>query len=377
MKNFVLNCILYISKYILKFIYFFIKIFPTKKNKITMLSRQSNTISLDFQLIKEKVEEKDENISIVVLCKKIPKGLLKKLGYCFYMLKTLYHIATSSICIIDGYNIQISALKHKKELKIIQIWHSMGAIKKFGYQILNKNEGSNYNTAKIMQMHKNYTNVICTSNATKEFYSEAFGIEKDKILTLGMPRIDYLLGKDIEKKQEELYNQYPDLKEKCKIVYVPTFRKGTKIPYEEIIKEFSNNDKYKLIIRPHPLDKEAVDSKYLIDSKYETQDLIKIADYVITDYSAVAFEAAVLEKKLFFYLYDIKEYNENRGLNINLKEEMPQSTFSEIKDIKYAIENNDYEYENMKNFKEKYVETADTNNTERITDYVLGLIKNK
>ena len=374
MKNFVLNSVLYISKYVLRFIYFFIKIFPIKQNKITMISRQSNTINMDFKLIKDKLEEKNENISIVVLCKQIPKSFLKKIGYCFYILKTLYHIATSSVCIIDGYCIQISALNHKKNLKVIQIWHSMGAIKKFGFQILNKNEGSNYNTAKIMRMHQNYTNVICTSEATKKFYSEAFKIEENKILTLGMPRIDYLLGKDIIEKQDEFYIQYPSLKEKIKVLYVPTFRKGNEIPYKGIIDNFMD-DKYKLIIKPHPLDKTKIDDKFLIDSKYQTQDLIKIADYVITDYSAIAFEAAILEKKLFFYLYDIEEYKENRGINIDLKKQMPQSTFFKIEDIKSAIENETYQYEDLKRFKEKYVETADTNNSARIADYILSLIK--
>ena len=34
---------------------------------------------------------------------------------------------------------------------------------------------------------------------------------------------------------------------------------------------------------------------------------------MITDYSAVAFEVAILEKPLFFYLYDIEKYENARG----------------------------------------------------------------
>ena len=195
MKVFLLSCILYIVKLGMSFIYFFIKIFPIQKNKVTLLSRQSNEINVDFDMLLDELK-KQENIKIVVFCKKIPKKLGKRIGYCFYIIKCLYHIATSKVCVVDGYSIPISSLKHKKQLVIIQIWHAMGAIKQFGKQALDKQEGSKTIIANIMKMHENYTYVMCTSNATKKFFAQGFGIDEKQILTLGMPRIDYLLGKD-------------------------------------------------------------------------------------------------------------------------------------------------------------------------------------
>ena len=191
--NLILIPILYIAKIGLNIIYFFIKLFARQKNKVTMLSRQSNNINLDFRLLKEEIEmskDNNTNIEIKILCKMIPKTFLGKIKYCFYMIKCLYHIATSKICIIDGYNIAISALKHKRNLEIIQIWHAMGAIKKFGYQVLGKEEGSNEKIAKIMKMHANYNMVTCTSEATRKIFSEAFNTDIEKIKVLGMPRKD-------------------------------------------------------------------------------------------------------------------------------------------------------------------------------------------
>ncbi len=119
-------------------IYFFIKLFPIKKNKITMLSRQSNNINIDFEMLIDELNNRDKNLDIEVLCRKIPQGLGGKIKYCFFIIKCLYHISTSKVCIVDGYSIPISALKHKKELMVIQIWHAMGAIKQFGRQVLRK-----------------------------------------------------------------------------------------------------------------------------------------------------------------------------------------------------------------------------------------------
>ena len=137
MKDFILKSALYIMKVVLDFIYFFIKLFPMQKNKVLMLSRQSNEIYIDFELLKNEIE-KNKNIKVKVLCKKIPKDFLGKIQYCFYTIKCMYHIATSKVCIVDGYVIPISILKHKKSLIIVQIWHAMGAIKKFGRQVLDK-----------------------------------------------------------------------------------------------------------------------------------------------------------------------------------------------------------------------------------------------
>ncbi len=371
MKNFILKCGLYTLKGIMSFIYFFIKLFPTKQNKVLMISRQSNEPSIDFNVLKDEFLKTNSNVQIKILCKKIPKKFIKRIGYCFYIIKCMYHIATSSVCIVEGYVIPVSALKHKKNLIIVQIWHALGAIKKFGKQILNQKEGSSSVVANIMEMHKNYTFVTCASKATKEFYAEAFGIEKEKILVLGMPRIDYLLGKDnkINENIEKLLKEYPKLKEKKNILYVPTFRKGESTSIEKLVK-LVDETKYNLIIRLHPLEKTLIDSKYTVNAKYSTFELLKIADYVITDYSAIAFEATVVNKPIFFYLYDLNKYEENRGLNVNLNKEMKQVTFSNIEDIISIIKQEKYPYKEYEKFKQKYIETLDTNNSKRIIETI-------
>ena len=220
-------------------------------------------------------------------------------------------------------------------------------------------------------MHANYDLITCTSKETKKIYAEAFNTSADKIQVWGMPRIDYILGKDdeINEKIKKLYFEYPKLEKKETILYVPTFRKGETIEVDKII-EAVDKEKYNLIIRLHPLDNTKVDSKYIINGKYSTIDLIKIADYVITDYSAIAFEAAILNKQLYFYLYDIDKYKMDRGLNIDLKKEMPISTKEDIKDIVEIIKKDTYNFEELEKFKEKYVQTVDTNNTARIVEYI-------
>ena len=130
-----------IGIFFMKIIYFFMKLFKTK-NKIVFISRQSDKLSLDFSLLKEEIE-KNSNIELVFITKKVEKNFRSVFKSIFIMLKQMYHLATSKVCVIDGYNITVSVLKHKKDTKVIQMWHALAAIKKFGYQTIGYADGIN------------------------------------------------------------------------------------------------------------------------------------------------------------------------------------------------------------------------------------------
>ena len=118
---------------ILKIIYFPFKCLKTQK-KVVYISRQFNNGTLDFKLIEEKMHELHPDVKNVVLAKRMDKGIINQIKYFFHMFKQMYHIATAKVVITDSYCIVLSVLKHKKETKVIQIWHAISAIKKFGYR---------------------------------------------------------------------------------------------------------------------------------------------------------------------------------------------------------------------------------------------------
>ncbi len=360
-----------ISKVFLNIIYFFLKCIPSKE-KVVLLSRQSSKPSIDFKLIEKGILKRNNKVQVKVLCKTLDNNLTERIKYCFYILKCMYHIATAKVCILDGYSIPISILKHKKKLEIIQIWHASGAIKKFGYQSLNKKEGRGTGVAKVMNMHKNYSYVMAPSDATAEFYEEAFQVDKEKIFINRLPRLDYLLEENLdESKVEEFYTEYPEYESKKIILYVPTFRKDTdNTKYIQKLINGVDFSKYNLIIKLHPLDKSGNIKKYTVNKKYSTYDLIKIADFIITDYSAVAFDTSILKKPLYFYVYDIDEYKKSRGLNVDLFKEINNATSTNAKEIIKSIENAEYDYEELEKFRSKYMGNDYYNNTSKLVDFI-------
>lgn len=307
---------------LLKLIYFPIKMLKVQ-NKVVYISRQFNNETLDFKLIQEKMIEKYPNTKNVILAKRMENGIINKIRYFLHMFVQMYHVSTSKVVIVDSYCIIVSVLKHKKETKIIQIWHAISAIKKFGYQTIGKTTGTDIKLAKNMCMHKNYDYVLCSSKVTAKYFEEAFNISNEKIKYLALPRLDYILQEDDEK-TEEIYNTYPELKDKINILYVPTFRKFKKVKINDVIQRIDTK-KYNLIVKLHPLDKKNYTylqkDGVIYDDKFKSYDLLKMCDKVITDYSSLAMESSLLGKPLYFYIYDVKLYQEDPGLNFNFKKE--------------------------------------------------------
>lgn len=354
----------------LNIIYLPMKLLPTK-NKIIMVSRQSNEISLDFKMLKERINNDHPEIEVIVMTRKIPNEIIKFPGYFYHLLVQMYHLATSKVAITDSYGIAISILKHKKRLKIIQIWHALGAIKKFGYQTIGKAAGHSDEVAKSLRMHKNYDHILAVSDATADYFCEAFNISDDKVMNLALPRTEYILTED-KQKSDEIRAYYNIREEKENILYAPTFRKHKKIQLAELIEQI-DFDRFNLIIKLHPLDMKTVDipviDGLIIDTEFITYDLAKFCDRIITDYSALGIEVSLLNKPLYFYVYDINEYKDNPGLNIDLQSEMREYAIESARTLAQALRE-EYDFEILNGFKNKYIDLDCRDATNKLSDFI-------
>ncbi len=344
--------IIKIGIFFLNIIYSFFKLFKTQ-NKITFISRQSNSITLDYKILSNKINKEMNDYKTVILCKKLEN----KLSYIFHMFRQMYHIATSKIVILDSYCIVISVLKHKKSLKIIQIWHAVGSMKKFGYAMIDKKEGTKKEIAQVMKMHKNYDYVLISSmNYVKDFI-EGFNISKNIIKEIPLPRVDLLVDKEYKnKKREELYKKIPELKDKKNILYCSTFRKeenDNKHVYDLI--DCIDFSKYNLLYQPHPLSKEKFDDKRIIKNFNSTFDALFVADYVISDYSSIIYEAGLLNLPVYIYAYDWDLYKTKREINYDIEHDTPTIFTKNPKIIINAIENNNFDFKKFKKFINKNV----------------------
>lgn len=346
------------------------------KNKITFISRQSDIISDDFSVISDTLKKKDPNIEIIILTKKLDRSLSHRLSYPFHMLKQMYHLSTSKVVILDGYCIVASVLPHKKGTTLIQMWHSAGAIKKFGWQTIGKPSGTTESIAQKMHMHDKYDIVIAPSRRTSEFYSEGFNTELNKFKIICPPHIEKLFkgSRDISNVLRKKYN-IPN--SKSIILYAPTFRKGKSIQCAELAKKL-DPEKYILVYKPHPLDDVSeLPRNAITESDDTTYDWLIASDIIISDYSALVLESALLNKKLFLYLYDESEYKKDPGLNIIPENEaIKNMIFRNADELEYLLKK-PYDYNSLKVFSEKYFECDPENSVESYIKLIEEAINNE
>ena len=369
-----MTIIVKIGKIFLNIIYFFMKLFPTR-NKITFLSRQSNKIPLDFELIINEL--KKEKYEITVLCHRLEgtKDTKKELiKFISTTLKSMYHLATSRVCIIDSYSIPVSILKHKKTLTIIQIWHAMGKIKQTGYQTLGKKDGRNPKLAKALNLHKNYDIVVAGAKAWNFAYCASFNIEESKLWNIGLPRAAYIYNNK-NKIKNKIYKKYPEFKTKEVILYSPTFRANKNSELEALINNV-DYEKYHLIITGHPKHKLNIDdSKVYRCNDINIFELLTICDYFICDYGSLAVEAAVLNKKTYYYLFDYEDYIKSNGLNFDPLKELPSLTFKSAKNLLENLEKNNYDEKAFKEYRKKYVPKDFNLATKKLAEYINDKMK--
>jgi len=90
-------------------------------------------------------------------------------------------------------------------------------------------------------------------------------------------------------------------------------------------------------------------------------ELLSVADYVVTDYSAFVFEAAVADKPIFLYTPDINEYVDKRGFCIDFRKELPADTHESARELWEAVKNCEFSMERVKRFSDKFVDTGGHN----------------
>lgn len=365
--------IIEVFKLLLNIIYIPYRLLKTK-HKVTFISRQSNKISIETEMIVERLNKSDNDLKIITINKKLDKNLKSIIENFLLLFKQMYHITTSKVVIIDGYCIPVSILRHKKDLIIIQTWHAAGIIKKIGLQTLETKSKFSKKIAVSMNMHKNYTYVISSSKETTKIFTKAFNVNKKQILEFGTPMLDYVYHQKNNKK-EEILNKNPHIN-KPMILYLPTLRKNGKIDLDSFVNWFDFNN-YDLVVKLHPVNKDVkLNKKIKKISGFKTEDLISAAEYVITDYSNVAFLAALSNTKVLFYIYDIEEYKQKRGLNVDLEKQFAEFSERNLKKLLEIIYNEKYDLEKFKVETEKHISTFDGKSTERICDFILEKVNN-
>ena len=234
-----------------------------------------------------------------------------------FFIKKPYHLATSAYVFLDNEFLPMAYLHFPKNVKVIQLWHGTGTIKRFGQDV-------NTGTLKKLEYRANQriTHLIVNSDAVKTEYASAFAVDPARIYVIGNPRTDRMLDHQyLTRKTEQFYRDYPEMQGKHCILYAPTFRDAEvtdpklHLDLQKTADSLAEDEVFFIRLHPHIAShlKETLagwqeKGIYNVSEYPEIATLLAAADVLITDYSSIVFEYCLLERPMLFFAYDLKEF---------------------------------------------------------------------
>ena len=307
----------------------------------------------------------------------------------YFSLSYFYYLARSKYWIV---NCKLPNYVLKKENQVyLQTWHGT-PLKKLAHDISVSAPITFYRSKMTLEQMRNtydedvhkYTYMLSPSAFTTKVFRSAFQIEQNKLLETGYPRNDILSTYstlDIHK----IYTAYNLPRDKKIILYAPTWRdnsytmQGYTFKLEVNFKMWREilGDEYIILFKPHYLIVNTFtvegDFVYYIDPEKDIRDLYLISDILITDYSSVFFDFALLRRPIYFYMYDLVEYQTVlRGFYLDINKDLPGPIYTEEKKMLEQIKLGTFNSEVIDAFNQRFNTHEDGNASMRVVKAVLG-----
>lgn len=315
----------YIKKIGMRLVLSPMNILPVKQNRVMLIDEVGYTYACNPKAISEYLLQhyKDE-FQIVFSVRDVKKqsGLKGKnvIFIKFNSFKYFYYALTSNVIVTNSGG--LSYVPIKKKQYVINTHHGGGAYKTAGIDMF---EDSFFFRKDMLLSAKQTKCFLSTNRIFTEKISKACLIPKERFWEIGMPRNDRLFSPDI-KRMESIRTKIGVIGGQKIVLFAPTYRKPKDNYYKGSIAIQYNIDKnmvcdslkarfggeWVFAYRLHPCVENKSD--YIVDgaldlSSYDDmQDLLEIADVLISDFSSSLWDYMLTGKPCFMYAPDIEHY---------------------------------------------------------------------
>ena len=303
--------------------------------------------------------------------------------FAFYLLyaraRAVFHVEAS---------FSTSCCKPRSGCDIVQLWHACGAFKKFGHSTVDLNWGPNKTVWRWFPTHRYYRYASVSSPAIVPCYAEAYGCPEDIIRPWGVPRTDFYFQPDIAAKcRAQVLEAFPEIGGRKIVLYAPTFRGNNmrQARHDDVLDygllHSELGDDCALLLRPHPRARKPLPPPehstlpFLFDAAtLPIEVLLCAADLVISDYSSLIFEYALLGRPMLFYCYDLEQYDKSRSFYYPYMDFVPGALCWDTEDVIAGVRENlldgKFDAARVAAFREKFMSACDGNSTARIVERV-------
>ncbi len=286
------------------------------------------------------------DLRMTLLLEPYSYGLPGKLRYLGRLVRGMVLLRTSRWFIVDNAYLPIHVLPHRRGTTVIQVWHAVGALKRFGWD-------SPRPVAEPERrfLHRHYDWVVCTSERAREPWARAFRVDPARVLPLGTPRLDALTGpgatpEALTGARAAVEARFPAMTGRRVVLVAPTFRgrgigKHAGPAIDAVALRATLPPDHLLVLKTHPnLDPAATARAgydLVIDHQIDLNEVLVAADVLVTDYSSSIFEWALLRRPLVLVVPDLEAYEADPGLYLDYRTEMIGRQVRDLAELPEAI----------------------------------------
>ena len=336
-----------------------------KKRRVTFATMRSAQLTDNLKALHTEFV-KDGRTDIHVFCYHYDRTFKSKLGFLVASINALRLIARSEMLIIDDYFFPLYAIHKHDDNQVIQLWHAIGSLKRFGLSLPTASES-------VLKPHTNYDWVFINSEVDKPAYVDAFDIRPDHVIASGEPMMDALM------------QQRPQTHSGAKrLLYSPTYRPGVHgeaqvLKYVRQLVDASQqlSEPWDIYISLHPYlklpDWQVPTNVHIFQDATRVKQIMPTMDLFITDYSSLSLNFSYFERPILLYTPDYQEYIKTCGFYVDYYQYLGAPHFDQasalIKFIEHDLAQLDLNY--VQALKQKTFPHQDGHNAQRVFQFLM------
>ncbi len=356
------------------------------KPRVVLATAHSAQLTGNLFALHKELSARSPTIPLVVLALRPARGIRGRLAAMIQAVSAGFYLATSRVFVVDDYFFPIYAIRPRDGTTIIQTWHACGAFKKVGYSLLDRSFGADEMLVGRVPIHSNYDVCLVASQTAAPAYAEAFRQPMERFRSdLGIPRTDVFFGDDrLARIGAAVRAKYALPEGRRIILFAPTFR-GDRITNARAADDLDLGALQRVLghdhivlVRLHPFvrSETAIGPElggFAIDvsDHPDINELMLVADVLVTDYSSAIFEFALLNRPMAFFAPDYEAYERERGFYLDFRSDVPGPIFETTDALADYLRAGEFDLERVARFRATSFDVADGRSTARVTDELI------
>ena len=354
--------------------------------RVVLATSHAATLSGNLAYLAEELAARHPAIPVTVLAWRQQGGVTGRLRAVAAAARAGYHLAAAHAFVVDDYFFPIYVITPRPGTLRLQVWHAAGAFKKFGYSVLDREFGADEAFVRMVAIHGNYSLALVSSMSVAPFYAEAFGQPVTLFTSrFGLPRTDLFADPARRNRALARIKARYGLPDGRRIVlYAPTFRGASvgQARYDDLldlrVMHDVLGDDHAVLLKLHPFVRDALAipadlAAFAIDASADPDlnELMLVADVLVTDYSSAIYEFALLGRPIAFLAPDGDAYRGERGFYLDFPADLPGPVFATTPELAAAIRADDFDVARVEAFAKASFDVVDGRSTTRIVDEVI------